>query len=222
MSINNGAQKNLGLVGPDHLSLLDRPVSSFYEELGLTKDPLSEQDGYQVFPFSNPKRFQFPLKERETSFVALFDKSRPNQLVWKAKRPIISQEVKHIFSFVKDLEHSVHINTGTHGDEQGLTAWDLKDAKKVQDLAHSFFLNQDLRTACEDGNTSLQTISSYAPPIYPLGANHVIDAWCYSFLNTRAMPLVCFEHEIKERYRIQSEIPLLISDIGHTLSIDSS
>jgi len=38
----------------------------------------------------------------------------------------------------------------------------------------------DLKTIKKEATASIHSISSYAGPIYPEGANHIIDAWCFS------------------------------------------
>lgn len=163
---------------PDKLIPTHRDARSFCGELGL----LENQPG--ILSFSNPRRFVFSTEgERETSFVALINESNPKQLIWKAKLTVIASEVEHIFNLVRGHGHSVHINTGTHGNQQGFTIWDIKNegANKIKLFAESKFLMEDLKLACDDENTSLITVSTYVPPIYPLKANHIIDAWCFSF-----------------------------------------
>lgn len=204
---------------PDLLEPSRQSISDVAERLKLS-EITSSQDNCQVFSFTRPPKFQFPNSfRRESSFVALFNKARPHQLIWKAKKSVTGEEVAYIHSILKKEKYSIHINTGTHGNREGSTVWNVKDqgGKAIEKLAESLFLNEDVKLSSKDENTSLTTVSTHQSPIYPEKANHVIDAWCYSFYNTKDLPFAYFKYKIKAKYLGFSKIPLLIGD--RTLSL---
>jgi len=50
----------------------------------------------------------------------------------------------------------------------------------------------------KEPNMSMHIVSSLAKPIYPPKANHIIDAWCYSYYNKAIIVFISF---LKIRYQ---------------------
>lgn len=105
------------------------------------------------------------------------------QLRWKSNGPIDFDDVKKIAQYFTRKGHSVHINTGGHGDSQGNSVYNNPAYAEVQ------FIKEDIALAWNVSNLSIHIVSSYVKPIYPLQANHVIDAWCYSNKKVKKKPV---------------------------------
>ena len=110
----------------------------------------------------------------ESFFIAIKNENRKGQLIWKSIHKINVEDVNEIVVHLKRFGHSVQINTGTHGDDNGGSA--LDDPKK----ADAKFLNQDIAANLRSNNVAIESVSSEKPLVYGRKANHVINAWCYS------------------------------------------
>ncbi len=169
---------------PDCLVSAAKTIDGLVTNLGLIK---TEENIYAV---NATKSYSFPCEKipndkwRPTSFRAYV---HPNpdtgkeQFIWKASKQVIAEEVQDITECITRKRHSLHINTGTHGSEEGLTVFDIRcDEQRVQEMASSDFINQDAKAIKDQPNVSRQVVHSYLGPIYPRKADHVIDAFCYS------------------------------------------
>ena len=102
------------------------------------------------------------------------------QFIWKAVDVVNGGHSKDVGNLLTSHGQSVHVNTGTHGDVNGIIPAD-GDFVLATRLGYPAFFNQDTVSFTSVPNkTSFLQISSSVRPDYPEKANHVIDAWCFS------------------------------------------
>ena len=106
---------------------------------------------------------------------------QPNgQFIWKGVDTVNGTQVKAVGDLLTSHGQSVHVNTGTHGDINGMIPAD-GDFVLATRLGDPTLLNQDTVSFTSIPNkTSFLQISSSVRPDYPEKANHIIDAWCFS------------------------------------------
>ena len=128
------------------------------KELGLVQTP----QGRYVLEASKEKRF----------FVSSL---ASGQLLWEADEPVHADDVKEILEAMTALDQSVHVNTGTHGTEDG-------ELQPAGGKTFEFYLEDfgSITELAEKAKVSLHQVTSLYRPCLPPKANMVINGWCYS------------------------------------------
>ena len=157
---------------------LKKKKKKSFKELNLKK----RENGYSI----NDKN---PFLAMEISP----SKETAGQIRWVAPKPVSGSEVKAIVLYLKKYDQSIHINTGGHGKKDGTTVFNNPSKADVR------FIKEDIQTIWNTPNVSFSVMNTYVPAIYPKGANHVIDAWCYSLCTSIKVSLPHFSHNDKNQ-----------------------
>lgn len=156
ISACNGNSQTRILTHPDQL----KSKRMHFSELGLS-----------IYPESISKTTVVPNFESK-----FFGKIISNgTIVWRSPWPISAKDVAVLAEHLIKFDQSIHINTGTHGNKDGLNSFEAKE----KSLSEGKFLQEDIEGLCyTHTNISFQVVSSLTSHIYPEHADHVIDAWC--------------------------------------------
>lgn len=150
------------------------------QEVGLTAMRLASVD--QLDHAGNPKLTSKQIGNlsgrvsEENPFVA---KARNGQITWLSEAPVNAQHVREIVELTTGMGRNLHINTGTHGDEEGNTV------TTNIGCGEAGFSKQDMQAAWKKENVSIHIVSQASPAIRPDNID-VIDAWCYSVKSDEA------------------------------------
>ena len=150
--------------------------------------------------------------------IELESKNRPRYL-WRAKDAVTDQEVKEIFDHLVKKYQTVHINTGTHGNEAGENVHDTQKTK----YAHSGFLEHDILLSFVHENVSFHIVSTNSPEIRPKEANHIKIAWCYSASKTAREVKELAEKEVFVQINNSGNVGTIIGNIsGNSTSFSTN
>jgi hypothetical protein len=136
-------------------------------------------------------------KNPSTNSIWLAEKTKEDRYVWRSEKQVDKHDLQKLIQFIIKLRphsqiSSIHINSGSHGDESGKGA-NQGNTKLIDrnitieskccliesleiERSIDFFSEKDINTL--NNKFSIHSIAKYLPNVYPECADHIIDPQC--------------------------------------------
>ncbi len=119
---------------------------------------------------------QFFCINDRSPFVA---RLRDKQIQWLSIDVVNEKPVKEVIDLIiKSGDHSLHINTGSHGGADGSC---ITDCPRLGD---GMIINKTYKIS-DHPNTNLYPVPPGGEPRFPINANHVLIGWCFSYCTAK-------------------------------------